>query len=174
MDLFKLENTSVSGNPVVLEDCAKAPLHGLTVYGKSTQVTTTGAQLIDINSFRKDDNYSVKIVNNYSIELTSTIEKDASDSNRVYSNVLIDADILVGKTITMSYDEWNSNVSNETAIFGIMYDLNGGTKYYQINTASKIETVTIPLDAKNCRIRLFLVENASGTVKAGTYTAIIK
>lgn len=174
MDLFKLENTSVSGNPVVLEDCAKAPLHGLTVYGKSTQVTTTGAQLIDINSFRKDDNYSVKIVNNYSIELTSTIEKDASDSNRVYSNVLIDADILVGKTITMSYDEWNSNVPNETAIFGIMYDLNGGTKYYQINTASKIETVTIPLDAKNCRIRLFLVENASGTVKAGTYTAIIK
>lgn len=45
MDLFKLENTSVSGNPVVLEDCAKALLQGLTVYGKSTQVTTTGAQL---------------------------------------------------------------------------------------------------------------------------------
>jgi hypothetical protein len=45
MDLFKLENTSVSGNPVVLEDCSKAPLQGLTVYGKSTQVTTTGAQL---------------------------------------------------------------------------------------------------------------------------------
>ena len=45
MDLFKVENTSVSGNPVVLEDCAKAQLRGLTVYGKSTQVTTTGAQL---------------------------------------------------------------------------------------------------------------------------------
>lgn len=47
MDLFKLENTSVSGNPVVLEDCAKAPLQGLTVHGKSTQVTTTGAQLFE-------------------------------------------------------------------------------------------------------------------------------
>ena len=46
MDLFKLENTSVSGNPVVLEDCAKAPLQGLTVHGKSTQVTTTGAQML--------------------------------------------------------------------------------------------------------------------------------
>ena len=45
MDLFKLENTSVSGNPVVLENCGKASLQGLTVYGKSTQVTTTGAQL---------------------------------------------------------------------------------------------------------------------------------
>ena len=45
MDLFRLENTSVSDNPVVLEDCAKALLQGLIVYGKSTQVTTTGAQL---------------------------------------------------------------------------------------------------------------------------------
>lgn len=48
MDLFRLENTSVSGNPVVLEDCSKAPLQGLTVYGKSTQVTTTGAQLLNL------------------------------------------------------------------------------------------------------------------------------
>lgn len=29
MDLFKVENTSVSGNPVVLEDCAKAQLRGI-------------------------------------------------------------------------------------------------------------------------------------------------
>ena len=165
---------TITGRRIVLEKCAGGKLRGLILYGKSTQVTTTGAQLIDINSFRKDDRVSVKIVNNYSIELTSTIEKDASDSNGVYLNVLIDTDNLAGKTITMSYDEWNSNVPNETAISGIMYDLNGGTKYYQINTVSKIETVTIPLDAKNCRIRLFLVENASGTVKAGTYTAIIK
>ena len=165
---------TITGRRIVLEKCAGGKLRGLILYGKSTQVTTTGTQLIDINSFQKDNRVSVKIVNNYSIELTSTIEKDASDSNRVYSNVLIDADNLAGKTITMSHDEWNSNVPNETAIYGIMYDLNGGTKYYQINTVSKIETVTIPLDAKNCRIRLFLVENASGTVKAGTYTAIIK
>ena len=165
---------TITGRRIVLEKCAGGKLRGLILYGKSTQVTTTGAQLIDINSFQIDNSVSVKIVNNYSIELTSTIEKDASDSNRVYSNVLIDADNLAGKTITMSHDEWNSNVPNETAIFGIMYDLNGGTKYNQINTVSKTKTVTIPLDAKNCRIRLFLVENAPGTVKAGTYTAIIK
>lgn len=33
--------------PVVLPDCKKKPLKGLTIYGKSTQVTTTGAQLLD-------------------------------------------------------------------------------------------------------------------------------
>lgn len=33
--------------PVVLADCKKKPLKGLTIYGKSKQVTTTGAQLLD-------------------------------------------------------------------------------------------------------------------------------
>ena len=53
MDLFKLENTSVSGNPVVLEDCAKAPLRGLTVYGKSTQITTTGGAAVHIKKIAR-------------------------------------------------------------------------------------------------------------------------
>ena len=33
--------------PVVLADCKKKPLKGLKIYGKSKQVTTTGAQLLD-------------------------------------------------------------------------------------------------------------------------------
>ena len=165
---------TITGRRIVLEKCAGGKLRGLILYGKSTQVTTTGAQLIDINSFQKNNSVSVKIVNNYSIELTSTIEKDASDSNKVYLNVLIDADILVGKTITMSYDEWNSNVPNEISIFGVMYNLNGKTIYEHINSKSKIKTVTIPLDATDCRVRLFLTEGVATTVKAGTYTAIIK
>jgi hypothetical protein len=164
---------TITGRRIVLEKCAGGKLRGLILYGKSTQVTTKGTQLIDINSFQKDNSVSVKIVNNYSIELTSTIEKDASDSNRVYSNVLIDADNLAGKTITMSYDEWNSNVPNETAVCGIMYNING-KNYYEHLKNSRIKTVTIPLGAKDCKVRLFLIENASTTVKAGTYTAIIK
>ena len=175
-DVKKRQNILVgseTGSRVCVTDAFEAPLEGLVLYGKSTQVTTTGAQLIDINSFQKDNSVSVKIVNNYSIELTSTIEKDASDSSKVYSNVLIDADILVGKTITMSYDEWNSNVPNETAVCGIMYNING-KNYYEHLKNSRIKTVTIPLGAKDCKVRLFLIEGVSTTVKAGTYTAIIK
>ena len=164
---------TITGRRIVLEKCAGGKLRGLILYGKSTQVTTTGTQLIDINSFQKDNSVSVKIVNNYSIELTSTIKKDASDSSKVYSNVLIDADILVGKTITMSYDEWNSNVPNETAVCGIIYNING-KNYYEHLKDSRIKTVTIPLGAKDCKVRLFLIEGVSTTVKAGTYTAIIK
>lgn len=169
-----IEDAEIQGDPpLTLKDCIGEPFNGLVLYGKSTQVTTTGTQLIDINSFQKDNSVSVKIVNNYSIELTSTIEKDASASNKVYTNALIDADILVGKTITMSYDEWNSNVPNETAVCGIMYNING-KNYYEHLKNSRIKTVTIPLGAKDCKVRLFLIENASSTVKAGTYTAIIK
>lgn len=170
------EIAEVDGTPpLVLKDCIGEQFKGLTVYGKSTQVTTTGAQLIDINSFQKNNMISVKIVNNYSIELTFTVEKDASDSSKVHLKVLINADILVGKTITMSYDEWNSNVPNEIAVCGIAYNINEEQYYENLkNSGIKTKTVTIPLDAKNCRVRLFLVESAATTVKAGTYTAIIK
>ena len=169
-----IEDTEMQGEPpLILEDSIGEPFNGLVLYGKSTQVTTTGAQLIDINSFQKNNDISVKIVNNYSIELTSTIKKDASNSSRVYLSVMINADILVGKTITMSYDEWNSNVPKETAVCGIMYNING-KNYYENLKNSRIKTVTIPLGAKDCKVRLFLIENASTTVKAGTYTAIIK
>lgn len=169
------EDVDVTGEPpLTLENAIGKPLKGLKLYGKSTQMTTTGAQLIDINSFQKNNNFSVKIVNNYSIELTSTVEKDASDSRKVYLNVTINADILVGKTITMSYDGWNSNVPNEAAVCGIMYNINGENNYESILSDSRIKTVTIPLSAKDCKVRLFLIETASATVKAGTYTAIIK
>lgn len=170
----KTEDITVTGNPAVLDNATGKPFKDLHIYGRSEQMTTTGAQLIDINSFQKNNDISVKIVNNYSIELTSTIKKDASDSSRVYLNAAIDADVLVGKTITMSYDGWNSNVPNEVAVCGIMYNINGENNYEHISSDSRIKTVTIPLSAKDCKVRLFLIERASATVKAGTYTAIIK
>lgn len=38
------------GNPIVVDDAFSAPLSGLTLYGKSTQVSTTGAQLFDVSN----------------------------------------------------------------------------------------------------------------------------
>lgn len=45
-----------TGNPIAVDDAFSAPLCGLTVYGKSTQVRTTGAQLISLN-----DSYSTSL-----------------------------------------------------------------------------------------------------------------
>ena len=47
-----------TGNPIAVDDAFSAPLCGLTVYGKSTQGRTTGAQLISLN-----DSYGVVTVN---------------------------------------------------------------------------------------------------------------
>ena len=42
----KVTTVTVRGNPAVLEHSVKGRFKGLTVYGKSTQITTTGAQLL--------------------------------------------------------------------------------------------------------------------------------
>lgn len=47
-----------TGNPISVDDAFAAPLYGLTLYGKSTQVSTTGAQLVSLN-----DSYGVTTVN---------------------------------------------------------------------------------------------------------------
>ena len=46
------------GNPIVVDDAFSAPLYGLTLYGKSSQKNTTGAQLISLN-----DSYGVTTIN---------------------------------------------------------------------------------------------------------------
>lgn len=38
---------TVTGNPIHVEDSAEAPVQGLCVYGRTEQVTTTGAQLLN-------------------------------------------------------------------------------------------------------------------------------
>ena len=41
---------TASGNPVSITDSVEWPLQGLKIYGKSTQVTTTGAQLLNVQN----------------------------------------------------------------------------------------------------------------------------
>lgn len=44
-----IEDAEIQGDPpLTLKDCIGEPFKGLVLYGKSTQVTTTGAQLLDL------------------------------------------------------------------------------------------------------------------------------
>lgn len=47
----KVTTVTVKGNPAVLEHSVRGRFKGLTVYGKSTQMTTTGAQLLNIPDY---------------------------------------------------------------------------------------------------------------------------
>ena len=60
MDLFSIEKTKVTGNPAILTDSAKMALQGMTVYGKSTQITTTGAQLF-VSKKSQESNWGVTL-----------------------------------------------------------------------------------------------------------------
>lgn len=45
----KTEDVTVTGNPAVLDSATGKPFRGLHIYGRSEQVTTTGAQLLDLS-----------------------------------------------------------------------------------------------------------------------------
>lgn len=62
--------TIQSGSPTTVTDSAEMPLQGLNVYGKSKQVTTTGANLFDANDVSKgyisdDTGSNIVVANSY-------------------------------------------------------------------------------------------------------------
>lgn len=46
----KTEDVTVTGNPAVLDNATGRPFRDLHIYGRSEQVTTTGAQLLDLDA----------------------------------------------------------------------------------------------------------------------------
>lgn len=154
------------GTDIVAENTYRAEL-GLHLYGKSWQETTTGAQLLDWKAKHILNKTTVLIENNgYDITVSTNITEAGSETSRQHCNVIISLpDTLASKTITMSYATWETNVPQEKNKLGLMYNVDG--KIY-FNTT---RTVTIPENAINIYLRLFLVELASSTVPVGTYTA---
>lgn len=56
----KTEDITVTGNPAVLDNATGKPFKDLHIYGRSEQMTTTGAQLLDTSKLRKN-NCTMKI-----------------------------------------------------------------------------------------------------------------
>lgn len=166
------------GNPSVCKNCAEAPFKDLHIYGRSEQMTTTGAQLFDAASIKKNDKIQVEISDNsYTIQMTTTINESGSPSNRVYIaiNHVIEGDFS-GKTVTLSYDGVNSDVPNERYAIGLMYNTDDGRTHYLSlqKDMPKSISVTLPENTTNLTLRLFITEFTSPTVPAGTYTVTIQ
>jgi hypothetical protein len=166
------------GNPSVCKNCAEAPFKDLHIYGRSEQMTTTGAQLFDAASIKKNDKIQVEISDNsYTIQMTTTINESGSPSNRVYIaiNHVIEGDFS-GKTVTLSYDGVNSDVPNERYVIGLMYNTDDGRTHYLSlqKDMPKSISVTLPENTTNLTLRLFITEFTSPTVPAGTYRVTIR
>ncbi len=174
----KTEDVTVTGNPAVLDNATGKPFRDLHIYGRSEQVTTTGAQLFDAASIKKNDKIQVEISDNsYTIQMTTTINESGSPSNRVYIaiNHVIKGDFS-GKTVTLSYDGVNSDVPNERYVIGLMYNTDDGRTHYLSlqKDMPKSISVTLPENTTNLTLRLFITEFTSPTVPAGTYTVTIQ
>lgn len=174
----KTEDITVTGNPAVLDNATGKPFKDLHIYGRSEQMTTTGAQLFDASSIKKNDKIQVEISDNsYTIQMTTTINESGSPSNRVYIaiNHVIEGDFS-GKTVTLSYDGVNSDVPNERYVIGLMYNTDDGRTHYLSlqKDMPKSISVTLPENTTNLTLRLFITEFTSPTVPAGTYTVTIQ
>lgn len=74
---------SETGSRVCVTDAFEAPLEGLVLYGKSTQVTTTGAQLLDIPDAEQTVRGVTLRVQNGVIEMNGT----ATESGYAYMDI---------------------------------------------------------------------------------------
>lgn len=154
------------GTEIAAENTYRAEL-GLHLYGRSEQETTTGAQLLDWKTiYTNFTDRTVVIENNgYDIIISTNITEAGSETSQKYINTTAPLpDTFAGKTITFSCATWETNVPQEDAKLGLMYKVDGKTYYYQT------QTVTIPENATDIYLRLFLIENTARTVPVGTYT----
>lgn len=93
MDLFSIEKTNVTGNPAILNDSAKMALQGLTVYGRSNQTKTTGAQLF------------CPVTDNISISNVTVQFSDSGKTMKVVGTATVSNRFQIGKPILMSPGE---------------------------------------------------------------------
>lgn len=113
------------GNPSVCKNCAEAPFKDLHIYGRSEQMTTTGAQLLDASKLRK---------NNCTIKIEEQGRKITITGRGAYSGARIEtADIGmfsdgIGKQIFIS-EKATVLSGNAIVVVALSYVLDGVTSY---------------------------------------------
>lgn len=145
------------------------------------QMSKKSKQLFNVyGSFRAES--SIKEIKvdeqGYSIAFKVEIEANATASSKIFTNVayLIPLKRVIGKTVTLQYDDYKSNVPNECAVVGIVYMQNGKYCYRALTSTEKQKAITfsIPKEATGIYVRLFATESASESVLAGKYEVAFK
>lgn len=111
----------------------------------------------------------------YSITFKAEIEANATASSKKFVNALCSIPLkrVIGKTVTLQYDDYKNNEPNERAVIGVVYIQNGKYCYKTLKFTEKQKAITlsIPKEAMDVRIRLFVIESTAGSVLAGKYEA---
>jgi hypothetical protein len=100
-----------TGNPIAVDDAFSAPLCGLTVYGRSTQGNTTGAQLFDVSNADVVQMYIANsgignYVDNYSviIPIKPSTSYTISEKNNKLFRVAITEEYPIESALTLFKD----------------------------------------------------------------------
>lgn len=98
---------SQSGDTLLLEECKGSYLNGLRVFGKSTQFTTTGAQLLHDDWEKSQTSKGVTIsLKNCMVSFKGTMDDDGTGNHPVLDYCLGLAEFM-GKTLSLVSDDPN-------------------------------------------------------------------
>ena len=145
-----------AGETVVVSDASDLPMQGLRVFGKTTQVTTTGAQLLDFSAMSVDSGGTTKAIitdGGKSVKIVGT---------KAYAMGYIDVDVSArsGETVYLSGEKSGGNNPSLTVRL-IKAD---GTKTY-ITTATT--GYTILEDDATIQMQ-FIANNTATTLDVAT------
>lgn len=153
------EQTVVTGNPVLLENVKGNRFTSLTLHGKSTQESTTGAQLFDASLLKNTSSASVEC-NDSDIIITALEDGSYRQTSSVPigffeegDQICIAAEAFPKDNVVIIRDSSNATIANVIISNGVQ------------------EVVTIPA---NGTYRIILCINKGVSVKAGTVGVVSK
>lgn len=162
------------GTQIACEKCKGSKFSGMKLYGKNTQKTTTGAQLLDIKRIIGN---AGKIVStqyeNYIITIQGIY---AEGDTNAWRNVRILLDsALAGKTITASIESAENDAGEPLRVIcDINYAMQNGSTSWNYFGVDNPKTIAIPAEATSLACRIHIIENTSGSAEYGTYITTVK
>lgn len=150
------------GELITTEDSANIVPYELSIFGKSKQFTTTGAQLFDASALAITGADSLDISENgYVITVTGST---------AYSRAQINMGTQWnGKSLRMVLDEYEASTNSITAVQMVIENSDGTSKYIPLVKAGSA-SIDIPSDAKRVVVGIY-PNNASSVLEtAATLT----
>lgn len=116
----KTEDVTVTGNPAVLDNATGKPFRDLRIYGRSEQVTTTGAQLLDLT----DLNGKTETKNGATYKINEDQSVSVSGTPTEYTSFYLKRMQLKAGSYYFKSNQNNSNAFIQ--MLGTQVDMNNG------------------------------------------------
>lgn len=160
------------GTAIAVKDASNMAIQGLRVFGKTTQVETTGAQLANF----EDRTDSKGVTSTFSNDTLSV----SGDGSTAYQYVRIDITNFVknnpGKNLYLSYESVTAATILDGSVAQINLTLTDGTSRYTTILTKDLERIayTIPTDVSNIVSAALAVYSTNSATPKSNRVTIIK